>query len=62
MYGEALDSIRPADVAVLAAPLRTQPGQTRLDLLDYNLAVTIEAADALERALPRGPDRRVESA
>ena len=53
VHGEALDSIRPADIAVLAAGLHTQPGQSRMDLLDYNLAVTIEAADALEQALPR---------
>jgi L-lactate dehydrogenase len=51
--GEALDSIRPADIAVLAAGMHTQPGQTRLDLLGYNLALTIEVADALEEALPR---------
>ena len=48
--GGSMDSIQPADIAVLAAGVHTQPGQTRLDVLDHNLAVTIEVADALERS------------
>jgi L-lactate dehydrogenase len=51
--GGSLDSIQAADIAVLAAGAHTQPGQTRLDVLDHNLAVTIEVADALEQAMPR---------
>jgi L-lactate dehydrogenase len=51
--GEALDSIRAADIGVLTAGVHTQPGQTRLDTLDHNLAVAIDVADALEEALPR---------
>jgi L-lactate dehydrogenase len=47
-----MDSIRAADIAVLAAGTHTQPGQTRLDTLDHNLAVAIDVADALEEALP----------
>jgi L-lactate dehydrogenase len=50
--GGSMDSIQPADIAVLAAGVHTQPGQTRLDTLDHNLEVTIEVADALEQALP----------
>ena len=50
--GGPIDSIQPADIAVLAAGVHTQPGQTRLDTLDHNLEVTIEVADALEQALP----------
>jgi L-lactate dehydrogenase len=49
----SLDSIRAADIAVLTAGVHTQPGQTRLDTLDHNLAVAVEVADALEEALPR---------
>jgi L-lactate dehydrogenase len=48
-----MDSIRGADIAVLTAGVHTQPGQTRLDTLDQNLAVASEVADALEQALPR---------
>jgi L-lactate dehydrogenase len=51
--GESMDSIRVADIAVLTAGVHTQPGQTRLETLDHNLAVTIDVADALEEALPR---------
>jgi L-lactate dehydrogenase len=51
--GDSLDSIRAADIAVLTAGAHTQPGQTRLDTLDHNLAVAIDVADALEEALPR---------
>ncbi|HEX2126908.1 MAG TPA: hypothetical protein VHF45_10160 [Thermoleophilaceae bacterium] len=51
--GESMDSVRPADIAVLTAGMHTQPGQTRLDTLDRNLAVAIDVADALEEALPR---------
>ena len=46
-------SIRAADIAVLTAGDHTQPGQTRLDTLDHNLAVATEVADALEQGLPR---------
>ena len=48
-----MDSIRAADIAVLTAGEHTRPGQTRLDMLDHNLAVATEVADALEQALPR---------
>jgi L-lactate dehydrogenase len=51
--GESMDSIRAADIAVLTAGAHTQPGQTRLDTLEHNLAVAIDVADALEEALPR---------
>jgi L-lactate dehydrogenase len=51
--GGPMDSIRAADVAVLAAGTHTQPGETRLDTLDHNLAVAIEVADALDEALPK---------
>jgi L-lactate dehydrogenase len=51
--GESMDSIRAADIAVLTAGIHTEPGQTRLDTLDHNLAVAIDLADALEEALPR---------
>ena len=51
--GGSMDSIRAADIAVLTAGVHTDPGQTRLDTLDQNLAVAIEVADALEQALPR---------
>jgi L-lactate dehydrogenase len=51
--GRSMDSIRPADIAVLTAGVHTQPGETRLDTLDRNLAVAIEIADALEQALPK---------
>ena len=51
--GGPMDSIRPADIAVLTAGTHTQPGETRLDTLDHNLAVATEIADALEEALPR---------
>src|SRR5918996_457299 len=44
----SMDSIRAADIAVLAAGVHTQPGQTRLDTLDQNLAVALGVADALE--------------
>lgn len=53
VVGGSLDELEPADVAVLAAGAHTQPGQTRLDLLDSNLAVAAEVADAIEHALPR---------
>jgi L-lactate dehydrogenase len=51
--GGSIDSIRTADIAVLTTGVHTQPGQTRLDTLDHNLAVAIDVADALEEALPR---------
>jgi len=51
--GGPMDSIRAADIAVLTAGTHTQPGETRLDTLDHNLAVATEIADALEEALPR---------
>jgi L-lactate dehydrogenase len=51
--GGSIDSIREADLAVLTAGTHTQPGETRLDTLDHNLAVAIDVADALEQALPR---------
>ena len=50
--GGPMDSIRAADIAVLTAGAHTQPGQTRLDTLDHNLAMATEVADALEQALP----------
>jgi L-lactate dehydrogenase len=53
VVGGSLDEIEPADVAVLAAGAHTKPGQTRLDLLDANLEVAAQVADAVERALPR---------
>jgi L-lactate dehydrogenase len=49
----SVDSIAPADIAVLAAGSHTQPGQTRLELLDRNLAVTASMADHLEPALSK---------
>jgi L-lactate dehydrogenase len=51
--GGPMDSIRAADIAVLTAGAHTQPGQTRLDTVDHNLAMATEVADALEQALPR---------
>jgi L-lactate dehydrogenase len=48
----SMDSIRAADIAVLAAGIHTQPGQTRLETLDHNLATAVDVADALEGALP----------
>jgi L-lactate dehydrogenase len=53
VVGGSLDELEPADVAVLAAGAHTRPGQTRLDLLDANLAVAAEVANAIEHALPR---------
>jgi L-lactate dehydrogenase len=49
----SIDAIRAADIAVLSAGVHTQPGQTRLDVLDHNLTAATEVADALEQALPR---------
>jgi L-lactate dehydrogenase len=51
--GRSFDSIRAADIALLTAGTHTRAGQTRLDLLDQNLAVAVEIADALEQALPK---------
>ncbi len=51
--GGAMDSIRPADIAVVTAGTHTQPGETRLDTLDHNLAVATEIADALDEVVPR---------
>ena len=54
VVGRAFDEFEAPDIAVLAAGAHTQPGQTRLDLVDQNLEVAAEAADAIERGgLPR---------
>ena len=50
--GASLEEVRPADIAVLTTGTHTRPGQTRLDLLDENLAVVATVADAIDEALP----------
>jgi L-lactate dehydrogenase len=51
--GASMDAIAPADIAVVTAGEHTHPGETRLDLLDHNLGVASDVADALDEALPR---------
>lgn len=43
-----LDQIEPADLAIVCAGAHTAPGQTRLDVLDANLAAIGEVAAALD--------------
>ena len=50
--GASLEEARPADIAVLTTGTHTRPGQTRLDLLDENLAAVATVADAIDEALP----------
>jgi L-lactate dehydrogenase len=52
--GRPFDEFQPADIAVLAVGAHTEPGQTRLDLIDQNLEVAADAAAAIEQGgLPR---------
>jgi L-lactate dehydrogenase len=51
--GAGLDAIEPEDVLVIAVGAHTQPGMTRLDVLDENVKVMDAAATAIEsRGLP----------
>jgi L-lactate dehydrogenase len=51
--GRPLAEATPADVAVVAAGARPEPGAGRLTVIDRNLEVAAEVAEALARALPR---------
>jgi L-lactate dehydrogenase len=53
--GRALDEIEREDILVITAGAHTTPGQTRLDVLQQNIAVVDAVATAIERAaaLPR---------
>jgi L-lactate dehydrogenase len=54
LRGRGLDEIEPEDVLVIAAGRHVGPGETRLDLLDENLATVAETAADIERGgLPR---------
>ena len=52
--GRGLDAIEPEDVLVITVGAHTKPGQTRLDMLDQNIAVMESCAGAIEAGgLPR---------
>jgi len=51
--GRPLAEATPADVAVVAAGARPEPGADRLTVIDRNLEVGAEVAEALAGALPR---------
>jgi L-lactate dehydrogenase len=51
--GRPLAEATPADVAVVAAGARPEPGADRLTVIDRNLEVAAEVAEALAGALPR---------
>jgi L-lactate dehydrogenase len=51
--GRALAETTPADVAVIAAGARPQPGADRLSVIDDNLTVAAEVEAAVAAALPR---------
>lgn len=51
--GLGMDEIEPEDVLVITAGSHTTPGETRLDVLQQNLAVIEDVATAIEaRAMP----------
>jgi len=52
--GRGLDAIEEEDVLVFTIGHHTQPGETRLDMLEKNLEITAAIAEAVERSgLPR---------
>jgi L-lactate dehydrogenase len=52
--GRGLDAIEEEDVLVFTIGHHTQPGETRLDMLEKNLEITAAVAEAVERSgLPR---------
>jgi L-lactate dehydrogenase len=51
--GRPLAEATPVDVAVVAAGARPEPGADRLTVIDRNLEVAAEVAEALAGALPR---------
>jgi L-lactate dehydrogenase len=51
--GRPLTEAAPADLAILAAGARNPPGASRMEVLDQNLEVASDVADAFEDALPR---------
>jgi len=52
--GRGLDAIEPEDVLIITVGAHTKPGQTRLDVLDQNIAVMESVAGAVEAGgLPR---------
>ena len=51
--GRPLSEVTPADVAIIAAGARPEPGADRFTVIDRNLEVAAELATALDGALPR---------
>jgi L-lactate dehydrogenase len=51
--GRPLAEAAPADVAVITAGARPEPGADRMTVIDSNLEVAAEVAEALAGALPR---------
>jgi L-lactate dehydrogenase len=51
--GRALADATPADIAVITAGARPEPGADRMTVIDSNLEVAAAVADALAGALPR---------
>jgi L-lactate dehydrogenase len=52
LRGRGLDALEHEDVLIIAIGAHTEPGQTRLDLLQENLAALDEVATAAGAALP----------
>jgi L-lactate dehydrogenase len=51
--GRPLTEAAPADIAVITAGAPPEPGASRMTIIDHNLEVAAELADALAGALPR---------
>ena len=51
--GRPLTEASPADIAVITAGAPPEPGASRMTIIDHNLEVAAELADALAGALPR---------
>jgi L-lactate dehydrogenase len=51
--GRSLTEVAPADVAVITAGARPEPGADRHTVVDRNLEVAAEVAALMDRALPR---------
>jgi L-lactate dehydrogenase len=52
--GRGLDAIEPEDVLIVTVGHHTQPGESRLDTLEFNIEVLAATAEAIERGgLPR---------
>jgi L-lactate dehydrogenase len=51
--GQPLTEASPADIAAITAGAPPEPGASRMTMIDHNLEVAAELADALAGALPR---------